>query len=277
MTLSLGNVLAVINRISDFQNPAPTNTPPRQPVTIETLPRIASNSVHQGNIFTNPQKPSTSREIIESNVGSIAKSYGQSPKPVKAIDYLQSKRAETSKYLSASGQKLLTQGQQESFSKSGLLAQYNAYLMRFLRTPAGYPFRRTFKRRILTVILGSPYGELNPIIDSINTLSALAQASLTEDPYGQVAKDVPLLIRAFVSTVTTTENFVNGLQPHWTDVEFKDTDRKIDEVGLIVTALKSGLQSMVTVFGQYAVELGMAKAEIETAKKIAGVVNGDAL
>ena len=271
MTLSIGNVLGVMNRIAAYQNPAPTTKAPPQPVTIETLPRITSNQVQQVNIFTNPPRPSTRREMIESNVGSIAKSYGQSPTPVKAIDYLQRQRAETGKYINSAGQKLLTQGQQESLSKSGLLSQYNDYLYRFLRTPAGYSFRKTFKRRVLTAVLGSPYGELNPIVDSVNSLSALATESLSEDPYGKVAKDIPLLIRAFTSTISTTENFVKGLAPHWTDVDFQESDRKIEEIDLILAALKTGLRGIVSGFSSYANELGMSHAEIDAAKKISEV------
>ena len=273
MTLSIGNVLGVMNRISAYQNPAPKTTAP-QPVTIESLPKITSNQVQQVNIFTNPAKPTSRREMIESNVGSIAKAYGQSPTPVKAIDYLKQQRAETGKYLNSAGQKLLTQGQQESLSKSGLLAQYNDYLLRFLRSPAGYPFRRTFKRRVLAVVLGSPYGELNTVVDSINSLSALATASITEDRYGKVNKDVPLLIRAFTGTISTTQSFVNGLAPHWTDVEFQESDRNIKEVDMILAALKTGLGAMVATFGKYAIELGMSHAEIDSARKVAGVEAG---
>lgn len=268
MTLSLGEVLAISNRIAEYQHPTPKAAPQ---ITIETLPRISSTDIRQDNIFRNPQAPSTRREVIESNVGTIAKSYGQAPQPAKPMETIGNLRTSTAGYLNTAQQKFLTQGQQETFSKSGLLALFNDYLMRFIRSPIGYPFRRTLKRRICTVVLGTPYSALHPIIDSITALSTLAQASINEDPYGMVAKDVPLLIRAFVSTISTIEAFVRGLQPHWTDVEFSESDRKVEEVELVVETLKSGLRDIVGAFDAYAAELGIAAEEMRTAKAVAGM------
>lgn len=268
MTLCLGEVLEISNRIAEYQHPTPKAAPQ---ITIETLPRISSTTIRQDNIFRNPQAPSTRREMIESNVGTIAKSYGQAPQPPKPMETIQHLRSSTAGYLNQAQQKLLTQGQQETLSKSGALALYNDFLMRFLRSPAGHPFRQTLKRRISTVVLGTPYSALHPIIDSITTLSTLAPASITEDPYGTVAKDVPLLIRAFVSIISSIENFVSTLQPHWTDVEFSDTDRQVEEVEMIVRALKAGLKGIVAEFDVYTTELGMAAGEMRTAKAVAGM------
>lgn len=259
MTLCLGEVLEISNRIAEYQHPTPKAAPQ---ITIETLPRISSTTIRQDNIFRNPQAPST---------GTIAKSYGQAPQPPKPMETIQHLRSSTAGYLNQAQQKLLTQGQQETFSKSGALTLYNDYLIRFLHSPAGYPFRQTLKRKIRTVVLGTPYSALHPIIDSITTLSTLAKASITEDPYGTVAKDVPLLIRAFVSTISTIENFVSTLQPHWTDVEFSETDRQVEEVEMIMKALKAGLRDIVAEFDAYTTELGMAAGEIRTAKAVAGM------
>lgn len=276
MTLCLGDILGINNRITAFQNPTATtaSVPPQQKTTIESLPRISAPP-RQENILRNPPPPSTSRERFESSVGSIAKYYGQSPQPAKPARFLDAQRAETQKYLGAARQKLLTNGQQETLRGSGLLAQYNDYMMRFLRTPVGYPFRQTFRRRVCTVVLGSPYSELKVIVDSANALSGLALASLKEDSYGRVAKDVPLMIRVFVSTITTIEGFVSGLPAHWTDVEFSEADRKVVEVDLILDALKTGLKSMVGAFGQYATELGLGREEISVARKVAGMEEGE--
>ncbi len=270
MTLCLGNILAISNRIAESQNPAGKSVAPPQRITIESLPSISSAPLGQENIFSNARTPATTREKIESSIGTIAKSYGHSPQPAKPLKFLESQRAGGEKYLDVARQKLLTQGQQESLSSSGLLAQYNDYLIRFLRTPIGRPFRRTFKRRASTVVLGSPYAELTPIIDSVNALSALALASLTEDPYGKVARDVPLLIRAFVSVIQSTEGFVRDLPVHWTDVEFSDSDRRVEETDLVVASMKAGLKGMVDAFGQYATELGLTEKEIKIARSVAG-------
>lgn len=271
MTLCVGNILAISNRIAEFQNPTTKSVAPPQRITIESLPSISSAPLRKENIFSNSQTPATTREKIESSFGTIAKSYGQSPQPAKPLKFLESQRAEGEKYLGVARQKLLTQGQQESLSSSGLLAQYNAYLIRFLRTPFGRLFRRTFKRRVSTVVLGSPFGELNPIIDSVNALTALALASLTEDNYGKVAKDVPLLIQAFVSVIQSVEGFVRDLPVHWTDVEFSESDRRAEEVDLVVGTLKAGLKEMVDAFGKYAAELGLTERDMKAARRVAGV------
>ena len=271
MTLCVGNILAVSNRISEFQNPTTKSVAPPQRITIETLPSISSAPLRQANIFSNARPPATTREKIESSVGIIAKSYGQSSQPAKPLRFLESQRPEAEKYLGLASQKLLTQGQQESLSGSGLLAQYNAYLIRFLRTPFGRPFRRTFKRHVSTVVLGSPVGELNSIIDSVNALTTLALASLTEDIYGKVAKDVPLLIQVFVSVIQSVEGFVRDLPVHWTDVEFSDSDRRGEEVDLVVGSMKAGLKEMLDAFGKYTTELGLTETDIKAARRVAGV------
>ncbi|KAL9073239.1 MAG: hypothetical protein Q9161_003071 [Pseudevernia consocians] len=269
--ICLGNILAISNRIAEFQNPTIKSVAPPQRITIESLPSISSAPLRQENIFSNAQAPATTLEKIESSFGTIAKSYGQSPQPAKPLKFLESQRAEGEKYLGVARQKLLTQGQQESLSSTGLLAQYNAYLIRFLHTPFGRPFRRTFKRRVSTVVLGSPFGELNSIIDSVNALTALALASLTEDSYGKVAKDVKLLIQVFVSVIQSVEGFVRDLPVHWTDVEYSDSDRRVEEVDLVVGSMKAGLKELVDAFGKYATELGLTDRDIKAARRVAGV------
>ncbi|CAF9914331.1 hypothetical protein IMSHALPRED_001882 [Imshaugia aleurites] len=271
MTLCLGNMLAISNRIADYHNPAAKSVVPPQRITIESLPSISSAPLRQENVFSNARTPATTREKIESSFGTIAKSYGQSPQPVKPLKFLEGRRAEGEKYLGIARQKLLTQGQQESLSSSGLLAQINAYLIRFLHTPLGRPFRRTLKRRVSSVVLGSPFGELSSIVDSVNALTALALASLTEDSYGKVAKDVPLLIRAYVSVIQSVEGFVRDLPVHWTDVDFSDSERRGEDVDLVLWSMKAGLKEMVNAFGKYATELGLTERDIKAAQGVAGL------
>ena len=271
MTLCLGNMLAISNRIADFHNPAAKSVVPPQRITIESLPSISSAPLRQENVFSNARTPATTREKIESSFGTIAKSYGQSPQPAKPLKFLEGRRAEGEKYLGVARQKLLTQGQQERLSSSGLLAQINAYLIRFLHTPLGRPFRRTLKRRVSSVVLGSPFGELSSIVDSVNALTALALASLTEDSYGKVAKDVPLLIRAYVSVIQSVEGFVRDLPVHWTDVDFSDSERRGEDVDLVLWSMKAGLKEMVNAFGKYATELGLTERDIKAAQGVAGL------
>lgn len=277
MILCLSNIISISTRISAFQNPTPPTAPQtQQTAKIEYLPRLSA-PLQEHNILSNPPAPGTRYEKVESDIGKIAKSYGQSPSPgTLKIPYTpQAKRllyTESQKLIQPAKQKLLTADQTTfSTSSAGLRATFNDYLMRFLRSPLGQPFRQTFSRRICTVVLGTPYSELHLLVSSIKALSALALASLTEDPYGKVAQDIPALIRAFVSTIQTIETFVKNTPTHWTDVEFKDSDRKIEEVEMILQCLKSGLQGMIEGFGKYASELGLSSAEVRISRKVAGM------
>ena len=166
-------------------------------------------------------------------------------------------------------QKFLTAGQKEQLSSNGLRGLLHEYTMHFLRSPFGHPFRETFSRRISTVILGAPYSTLYSILTSIKSLTALAVASLKEDPYGRVSKDIPTLIRTFTSTIQSIEAFVKNLPPHWTDVDFKDSDRHVQDVEAVLLCLKGGLRNMVQSFEQYASELGLGAAELKMAKEVA--------
>lgn len=142
--------------------------------------------------------------------------------------------------------------------------------MHFLRSPIGQPFRQTFARRTSAVVLGTPYSTIYPTLASIKALTAFSLASLTEDPYGRVSKDVPALIRTYTSTIQSIEAFSKNLSPHWTDVEFKETDREVRDVDAVVTCLKYGLCAMIQEFETYAGELGLGEAEIRIAKRVSG-------
>lgn len=147
--------------------------------------------------------------------------------------------------------------------------------MRFLRSPLGHPFRQTFDRRVTAVVLGTPYSTYNTTICSIKALSALAVASIDEDPYGRVCKDVPALIRTYTSTIETVEAFVANLPPHWTDVGFSDRQRWVSDVADVVSCLKDGLRDLLDAFGKYAGELGLAEREMRVARKASEVRSQD--
>ena len=125
-------------------------------------------------------------------------------------------------------------------------------------------------------MLGNPYSSYYLTITSIKSLTALAIASLDEDPYGRVSKDVPTVIRTYCSTIQTIEAFVNNLPPHWTDVYFHNEsgdDRRSPDVDSVVSCLRTGLGELIDSFGIYASELGMSVAEMNIARKIASVDN----
>ncbi|KAL9125305.1 MAG: hypothetical protein Q9217_005474 [Psora testacea] len=283
LSLCLNNIMTVNTRINNFLDPSTTasktaSRSQQQPATIiETLPRI-STPLRKENVFSNPPSLGTPLEKLESNVGTFAKSYGQSPSQgTLRIPYGSQAQfllnSGSQKLLSSPAtQKLLTSGgQQQQLSLGGVRNLMHEYTMRFVRSGFGQPFRQTFARRVGTVVLGTPYARLYSIITSIKALTNLASASLEEDPYGRVSKDIPTLIRTFCSTIETIETFVENLPPHWTDVDFKDDDRTEEDVEMVVQCMKSGIREILYSFGQYTSELGMGAAEVSAARRLAGI------
>ncbi len=261
-------------RISQFQNP-PAAAAPSQPQqnNLQYLPRV-SVPLKEENILTNPPPPSSKLEKVGANVGSLTKSYGQQP-GAKPFSLASSPRAK--KYLESAKDKVLTPEQQQAISPAGLRDTYNSYLMQFLRSPFGQPFRQTLHRRACAVVLGTPYSQLSVIVDAIDSLTRLAIYSLTEDSYGKVQADIPVIIRTFSSTISNLEAFKQNLPVHWTDVDFQEREggRKIEEVDLVVERLRSGLRELLEAFGGYADNLGLGVKEMRAAREAAGLESGD--
>lgn len=117
------------------------------------------------------------------------------------------------------------------------------------------------------MIAGAPYGAQTPLLASISALSRLAIASLKEDSYGTVSKDVATLMRTFTAAENGIVRFVGGLAPHWTDVEFNDEQRRVEGVEEVLRVLREGLKGLVNEFGEYADELGLGMGEMRAAKE----------
>ena len=259
-------------RIAESQKTPTQKSPSHTSANLQTLPRVAS-PLRQDHVFQTPPPPSNRLEKIESQLGTIAKSYGQStPPPSSRNSDAVSPRAK--QYLSAARQKLLTQGQQESLTPSNFRAVFHDCLLRFLRSSAGIPFRQTFNRRVRAIMFGSPNSSCGHMIDSVDALSRLAVASLTEDNFGKVSPDVPRLMRTYVRTMTTVEKFVEGMSPHWTDVEGVG-DKRVDDVEAVLLALREGLRMLVEGFEPFKVPLKISDQEIVVARTLAGIDDDD--
>lgn len=266
LSACISTIQGITDRINEFQNPSSKSPPPQQQANLQSLPRISA-PLRQEQVFRNPLSPTTRREKLQSTIGAIAKSYGEAPPSQQPSSPLTPR---TKQYLGVARNKLLTQSQQHALSPSGITASFHESIMRFLRSPLGLPFRQTFQRRVLSVVLGSPNSQFGQIIDAVDALSFLAVASLKEDLYGKVSKDVVVLIRTYANTITALEAFVRDMAVHWTDVEFHD--RKVDEVDLILASLKVALREMISGFGRYAGELEISEQEMDTARMVAGMV-----
>ncbi|MCJ1475215.1 hypothetical protein MMC13_003875 [Lambiella insularis] len=269
LNFSLSTIQAISSRIISFQHPrSSTPAPTQQSIQkVESLPRLAVPMKNES-ILNNPPKPTNTREVVESNIGSIAKSFGQSPSSSSPLTP-QAKRV-----ISYARDRLLTTDQQNAMKPATVKSMLADYALQFLRTPIGAPFRQTFKRRLCAVVLGSPYSELGVIISAVDAITNLALASLMEDQFGTVNKDISLIIATFMNAIASIERIVQQMPVHWTDVDFREDDRKgrkVDEVELVLAHLRSGLRQLVQRFESYAVELGLGQGELRSARRMAGL------
>ncbi|KAL8734060.1 MAG: hypothetical protein Q9181_003361, partial [Wetmoreana brouardii] len=262
----LKTINGITTRIAEYGRSSQQQQAQVKPEDLQSLPRLAG-PLREEPVFMNAPPPSSRREIVEAKVGSFAKSYGD--KSVSSYGSPISPKAKA--YLETARNKILTPEQQRAMTPANVQSQFNTYLTRMLRSRSGQPFRQTFARRIRSIAFGQPFSELVPIVNAVDALTTLATASLKEDSYGKVATDIPLIIRTFITTYETLERFAATLPPHWTDVEFSDSQRQTEDVRVMLCALKDGLRELVEAFGGFTAELGIEEKNIRVAKAIAGL------
>ena len=263
MNLCLGQILTISTRITEFQKPPQQHSQvPQSTGKVTSLPSITP-PLRQDPILNTPSPPANRREKVKSAVGTFAKSLGDSP---------QSRSPSAKQYLESARSKLLTNGQQQMLSIEGVKSEANPYLTHFLRTPLGWPFRQTFVRRVCNVVFAMPFSDLEALLNAIDALPLLAEGSLKEDTYGKVAQDVPLVIRVYVSTLSSLQGFINSTEPHWTDVNFKG-NKRVAEIEALEQHLKLSIRRMIDAFGGYAGELGLSVDELKNAEAVAEIKN----
>lgn len=147
---------------------------------------------------------------------------------------------------------------------------FHYWTRRALDSPLGAPFKQTFSRRLITVVLGTPYAEPSLVINAISALTKLAVFSLAEDSYGNVQRDVSTIIRTFTVVTTKLEKFKTDFPVHWTDFE---GSRECAEVDAVLATLREGLKQLITSFGPYARDLRLTFADMRHAREAAGVPN----
>ncbi|KAL8994239.1 MAG: hypothetical protein Q9169_005733 [Polycauliona sp. 2 TL-2023] len=259
-------IQAVNARINSYGQPSPQQQALSRPQEVQSLPRIGT-PLKEGQVMMNPPPPSSRREMVETKVGSFAKSIGNNP-PSNYGNPLGPKQQQ---YLEAARNKLLTPEQQQVITPAHIQSQFNTYMTRFLQSWFGQPFRQTFARRVQATVFGQPYSELTLIVDAIDSLTHLAAASIKEDAYGKVAKDIPLIMRTFIITYQTVERFTSTLPVHWTDVQFSEDQRRTEDILMLLSALRNGLERLVKAFGGYSKEMGIEAQDMRVARTIAGM------
>lgn len=87
----------------------------------------------------------------------------------------------------------------------------------------------------------------------VTALTSLICASLTEDDYGVVQKNVAAVLDAFYSTLSALQRFVTEPPLHWTDVDAKtaDGELKLKEPEMLMEELRSGIHQIMEAFEPY--------------------------
>ncbi|EED23762.1 nuclear envelope protein, putative [Talaromyces stipitatus ATCC 10500] len=289
---SVNTIDAINNRINKFKSP-PTKTNTKSTDVaypqIQSLPQLTEGP-KQDNIFA----PSPKGTGFGQSVGATAKSFGQS-KDWTPIARAKAKEAFThasdallsperkKKLLGASNEvKLLTgpAGTSQSFNFASI-----PFVSQFLRSPIGKPFRQTFAQRLRGIVFGEPHGQVACIIDAIEATTRLLIASLAEDSFGQVFKDLPTIIRLYTSTIITLEDFVHedtGLNIHWSDVTFPSANsspevrrnaRTVPEVDIVLHMLRTSLSELLASFEKYSRDVGLQAKDIRLAKVAVGLID----
>jgi nucleoporin NDC1 len=211
-----------------------------------------------GDLFSQPPKPGSTGPRVVQAVGKFAKNHGQSPPGALS--------PRSRKLFEKAERAVLNPEQKEALASQGFLGLFREWISWLLQTSAGKPFRQEYRRKVAAVVLGQPYGDVGIIVDSIDALTRFAVCSLKEDKYGNVQRDVKLIIRTFTTTVTKLEGFKNSLGIHWTDIARKQESPEADAV---LVALKGGLNQLVTAFGDYSEDLRLSQSEMRMAREAA--------
>jgi nucleoporin NDC1 len=254
-------ITGINSRITEFQAPPVAVKQTAKEEQAAPLPRLGQplkdGLKQSGDLFSPPATPTTKTSSVVHAVGSFAKAHGQSPP---------SPSPNARKLLAKAESAVLTPDQKKAVEANGVGGLFQEKALSFLHTSFGWPFRQEYRRRIAAVVLGSPYGDVGIIVDAIDSLTRLAVCSLAEDKYGNVQRDVKLIIQTLTASVTKLEAFKFGLPFHWTDVEKK---RESPEVDAILASLKEGLNELIDAFGNYSEDLRLSQSEMRLAREAA--------
>ncbi|KAA8908122.1 nucleoporin protein Ndc1-Nup, partial [Sphaerosporella brunnea] len=123
-----------------------------------------------------------------------------------------------------------------------------------LSSPYGKPFRQTVQRVTSGAIP-------NPRIpkDAITALGNMVIASLAEDEYGNVQRDVRAILESFCATLDTLKRYVANPPLHWTDTEAREAPHLVylEEPTMLIQQLEKTLREITLAFEPFMDELGI--------------------
>lgn len=261
LVLCLDTIKGIDLRIAEYLDPKAAATKTEKEELIPELPKLGQPLKDglntSGDLFSSPPPPNSRGVGLIQAVGTFAKNHGQSPPQSHPT---------TRRLLAQAEGVVLSQKQRDELASQGPSALFKDSALWFLHTRLGWPFRQEYRRRVATIVLGSPYGDIGIIIDAIDSLTRFAVRSLKEDGYGNVQRDVKLIIQTFTHTVSNLEKFKNTIGFHWTDV---DRIQESPESDIILAALKGGLNELINAFGDYSEDLRLSQSEMRMAREAA--------
>ncbi|KAI1745238.1 nucleoporin protein Ndc1-Nup, partial [Xylaria scruposa] len=257
--LCLDTIKDIERKIDNYQNP-PVPAPGPVPVAAPTQPSqpipqpLQTNNVYAG-------RPVDKTELILDTVSKVVTSPGKTP--------IDDWAPVVKKQAVRAAHRVLTRQQRDAIRPQAIRGYLANFALRLMGLPyIGLVFQQTFGRQLAKAVLGSPYAETSVYINAAYALSRLAVCSLTEDRYGNVQRDVPTIIRTFTTVIKKLEAFRNGFPTHWTDLS---QSRQCPEVTEVLTALKVGLDSLVTAFAQYSNDLRLSRTDMRLAREAARI------
>lgn len=220
---------------------------------VDPLPQIAS-PLGSKNIMKVAAPPRTQTEKLQSISGSMVKSLGQSTRPwsppvAKVKDVMEHARP-------------------MGFSNERFAELLNEKWSTLQESPIGWVLSsigrilRTSKQQYINaIVLGTGHASTALIIDSIESLTRMLVASLSDDVYGKAISSVPDTVRTFANAITSIEDFVqkNGA----------GLDGNLEEVEIVVERLKAGLAELLSAFQLYLSDVGLGIAELREARHAA--------
>lgn len=261
LVVCLDTIKGIDSRIAEYQDPKAASVKSVKEEPIPELPRLSpplkDGLNASGDLFTSPPPPNSRGAGLIEAVGTFAKTHGQSPPQTHPT---------ARKLLTQAEEIVLNQKQRDELAARGPSALFRDPALWVLHSRFGWPFRQQYRRKVSTVVLGSPYGDIGIIIDAIESLAQFAVRSLKEDKYGNVQRDVKLIIQTYTRTVMNLERFKNNIGIHWTDVEGK---RESPESDILLVSLKSALNDLINAFGNYSEDLRLSQSEMRMAREAA--------
>ena len=183
-----------------------------------------------------------------------------------------------------------------ALSPANIKHAFRVYFIRFIHSAYAIPIRQSFARRATAVVAGVPRSDLSSLMDAISILVELVARSPAEDTYGFVAPRVVGVVKVYGAAIGKLEAFKRELQPHWTDVEFREegsggnssgggsgnedrkggkeseesNDRNVKAVDDLIRAFKRGLERIIITVAEFADAVGLTEADLKEAKMLVG-------